>query len=101
MTPSPITAAIEALEAFIAHERSYMTLNYLGDAEKQSHVIQARAALSLLRSEPASPAPGEAAESVPACQDPTCEEGWHWSRGVKHKRCPIHGKPAAKGDGKY
>lgn len=36
----------EALRNIVAHEVDYMTRNHLGDPEKQSYIIQARAALA-------------------------------------------------------
>ena len=44
-TPEAVKGVVEALEGFIAHEIEYMTLNRLGDPEKQDRVIEARAAL--------------------------------------------------------
>lgn len=45
-----IEALVEALDVFVKHEVSYMTLNNLGDPEKQSRVRLARAALAKAKS---------------------------------------------------
>lgn len=37
---------VECLQAFIAQEVEYMTINHLGDPEKQHNVIRGRAILS-------------------------------------------------------
>lgn len=40
-----IALLTDVLEAMIAHEVEYMTINHLGDPEKQHNVIRARAAI--------------------------------------------------------